>query len=257
MLSLISCGENSNNTQPHTHVFGEFVSNDNGTKSQTCSCDVKNVTIDENVLIVNNGVLSGLTDYGKTLSKIVIPNGITEIAKDAFNCGNLTSITLADTVTVINDYAFYNCKLLSSVILGNDLSIIGDYAFYNCISLTSLAIPESVTNIGEYAFACCDSLASVSLNNSMTYLSNYLFYNCKTLTNVAIPESVTNIGDCVFAGCGAITNIIIGENVTKIGSSAFAFCDLLTIYCKIESQPATWHEYWNDTNCPVVWGFKE
>ena len=48
-----------------------------------------------------------------------IPNGITTIGKNAFHscCLRLTSITIPDSVTHIENYAFLNTKILYSNIL--------------------------------------------------------------------------------------------------------------------------------------------
>ena len=49
--------------------------------------------------------------------------------------------------------AFYNCSELTSVTIGDSVTIIGNYAFSGCRGLTSITIPDSVTRIGDSAFA--------------------------------------------------------------------------------------------------------
>lgn len=54
-----------------------------------------------------------------------------------------------DVTTIVSE-AFLNCGNLTSVTIGNSVTRIQPSAFENCIRLTSIMIPNSVTNIGEY-----------------------------------------------------------------------------------------------------------
>jgi len=84
----------------------------------------------------------------KPSSKYEIPDGVTDIGKDAFYyCCNLTEITIPNTVTTIGDCAFSSCK-----------------------SLTEITIPDSVTSIGNYIFTGCDKLMN---DGKSVYFSDY------------------------------------------------------------------------------------
>lgn len=121
------------------HVLQE-VSNNDGTLSNKCQCGfVESVIVDEKAFIIKNNALKGLTNYGQTLSKIIVPN----------------------SVTVIDDSAFYKCTSLISVTLGNSVETIGDYAFKECKNLTSIVIPKTVTSIGSKSFYKCYSLTNI------------------------------------------------------------------------------------------------
>ena len=78
---------------------------------------------------------------------------------------------------------------------------------------------------------------------------------CRSLKSVTIGDSVTSIGDDAFAACSSLTSVTIPNSVTSIGEGAFAWCSSLTIYCEAESQPSGWDDFWNFSNCPVVWGY--
>ena len=141
------------------------------------------------------------------------------ICDDTFNGGNLKNvyddlsknkgfaITLPDSVTTVNDYAFSNglddvkpntnITKLSKIIM-NKISIINDYAFCNCGSIKSVSL-GSVQNIGNYAFYSCSGIESVSLG-SVQNIGNYAFYSCNMLENVITPKSCLSIGESAFAG---------------------------------------------------------
>jgi len=84
-----------------------------------------------------------------------IPETVTNIWAFAFSgCrGNLTGVTIPDSVTSIGDSAFRYCSGLTSVDIPDSVTSIGYLAFWNCEALTTVTIPESVTSIGEAAFA--------------------------------------------------------------------------------------------------------
>jgi hypothetical protein len=80
------------------------------------------------------------------------------IGKRAFFKSSLSSITIPNGVTEIDDYAFYYCGSLKSIIIPYSVKSIGKYAFYHS-GLTSVTIPSA--NIGDSAFKECFDLADV------------------------------------------------------------------------------------------------
>ena len=98
------------------------------------------------------------TDYEGVVN---IPSSA--IGKYAFkSCGNLTSLTIPNTVTYIDEYAFSNCCGFSSLTIPNSVTRIEDAAFSMNWDLTSITIPNSVTSIGESAFYGCLNLTSIT-----------------------------------------------------------------------------------------------
>ena len=97
--------------------------------------------------------------YKNRVNKIIIPDSVTFIGKDAFYyCTSLTSVTIPNSVTFIEKDAFRGCSSLASVTIGNGVTTIGGGAFLGCSSLTSVTIPDGVTSIGYEAFYGCTSL---------------------------------------------------------------------------------------------------
>ena len=155
---------------------------------------------------------TNLIQYPKmsSQSSYIIPDSVTIIQDNAFyRCNYLDSITIPDSVITIGNDAFYNCTGLAKLIIGNSVISIGDNAFYGCYSLTSIIIPDSVTSIGYQAFYGCNHLTNITIPDSVTTIGGGAFGRCSSLTSVTIPDSVTTIGASPFGGCSSLSNISV------------------------------------------------
>ena len=136
-------------------------------------------------------------------------------------CTGLTSVTIPDSVTKIENRAFINCTGLTSITIPDSVTKIDYLAFKNCTSLTSITIPDSVKMIGDGAFENCTSLTSVTIPDSITKIEHHAFENCTSLTSVTIPDSVSVIGNGAFKNCTSLTLITIPDSVISIFSDTF------------------------------------
>lgn len=169
--------------------------------------------------------------------KVVFNNleySVTEIGPNALRCCGITSVTIPNSVTEIDDYAFYGCGSLTTIIIPNSVTFIGYKAFSDCDGLTSVTIGDSVTNgdsvtiIGSRAFLNCRNLSSLTIGNSVKEIDDEAFTVCKSLKSITIPNSVTIIGKGAFRDCEGITSIDFGNSVSIIESSAFSGCSGIT-----------------------------
>ena len=144
-----------------------------------------------------------------------------------FDCNNITSVNIPNTVSSIGQHSFQSCDGLLSVNIPNTVTIIGECAFDGCSGLTSIIIPPSVTYIGPSAFGDCSNLISINIPNTVTSINSYTFQNCSSLSSIIIPNSVNNIGEHAFDYCSGLTTVIIGDSVNSIGTSAFYHCNNL------------------------------
>lgn len=106
----------------------------------------------------------GTNNNNTGLISIKIPEGVTEIAGDAFcGCYSLTSVSLPNTLKQIGTFAFSETSLS-----GNENK--------------ELVIPEGVTEIGQGAFKCNQSSSN------------------PTYTKVTLPSTIKSIGSQAFTG---------------------------------------------------------
>ncbi|GFH56959.1 hypothetical protein CTEN210_13435 [Chaetoceros tenuissimus] len=89
---------------------------------------------------------------------VVLP-GVTVIPNRTFyECRNIETVIMSDTVRRIEWSAFHCCFSLKFVRLSRSLEFIGHYAFYACRSLVSIFIPPLCRDIGDYALCECEKL---------------------------------------------------------------------------------------------------
>ena len=170
-----------------------------------------------------------------TIPPTVESNGtrynVVEIRYLAFyNCANLTSISLPNSIDSIGVRAFNGCTNLTSVTISDVTSIIiGGNAFQGCTNLTSINLPDGVTSIGGNAFNGCTNLASITIPGSVTTISGKTFQGCISLNSVTIQEGVTTIKANAFDGCTALSTITLPSSITTIQEYAFSNSGLTSI----------------------------
>ena len=159
---------------------------------------------------------------------------------------------IPNSVTLIENHAFYICKGLTNVTIGNSVISIGRDAFRGCTGLTSITIPNSVTSIGDEAFYGCTGLTNVTIGNSVNSIGSDAFYRCTGLTNVTIGNSVTMIGDRAFSGCTGLTEIHC-KNPQPLTINVSVFNNVNKTTCKLYVPKGSYIAYW----LAYVWsGFK-
>lgn len=167
-------------------------------------------------------------DYRDSIKKAVIGSGITAIrAYQFYECTNMTSVSIPETVTDIYWSAFARCRSLASITLPSGITEINSSTFSECRSLTKITIPTGVTSIGDNAFQSCTSLTSITIPSTVTSIGGYAFFSCLKLASISIPSGVTEIGSYAFGGCGALSSVSLPSTVTSIGAYAFYSCDSL------------------------------
>ncbi len=201
------------------------------------------------IIVVNNTIIGTGRLNVQQIAYMNYPKGVTTIGEGAFRgCKDLTATQIPDTVTKIEDYAFYSCPLREIKIpdsvtdIGNNVFgscgalktvyrkgalSVGDGMFTNCAALESITATEGITYIGDYAFQGCTKLQTVPLSENVTSIGKSAFRDCNTLTEFTMPESVKSIGDMAFYSCDNLSKIILPNSLTTIGEKAFYDCSKL------------------------------
>jgi len=162
------------------------------------------------------------------LESVTIGNSITLIDTRAFwECTNLKSVIIGNSVTSIGTDAFEDCTNLETVVLGNSVETIGDRAFYNCQKLQSINFPESVRVIMFSSFYGCTSFESVVIPDTVETLEAYVFNDCTNLESAEIHANITSLEDGLFRGCTSLTSVTIPDTVTSFGDDTFHNCTSL------------------------------
>ena len=147
---------------------------------------------------------------------------VTGIAKKAFMGKNvLRSVIIPDSVTDIDDQAFYVCKKLKTVIIGKGLKTLGYGTFLECESLESVSVDEENPDFysagnciikrdtGKLYVACNTSV--IPDDGSVTSIDADAFVGLKNLTSIHIPASVTDIAVNTFAYCPRLESITVAD----------------------------------------------
>ncbi len=189
-------------------------------------------------------ITANALEYTESNGHVTIADGETVIGPFAFYERNdITSVTIPDSVTKIDDAAFDGCTNLKSVYVSdieswcniefggsaNPLQYGGTLYIDNKIA-RDITIPDSITKINDVAFIGCSSITSIILPDSVTSIGSSAFSSCCNLTCISMSKNVTDIGTYVFAYCENLTKIVIPDGVTSINRTAFTSSGLTDVY---------------------------
>jgi len=224
MAAAVSAADGSDNTLPFVPYDEQFY--------------IYTVTDGCATIIGRNGELSGDITIPATLGGYPV----TEIGEYAFfNCTNITSVIVPDSIVSIGEGSFLNCTSLTNITLPDTLSSIGKLAFDGCTNLISFPISSGITQIGARAFGFCRNITEfiVSEENTCYTTENGILFSKdktaliaypagRTASEYIVPDHVVSIEDAAFSSNASLTTIRIPDNVRSIGEHVFYHCSALT-----------------------------
>lgn len=161
---------------------------------------------------------------GETPSDLVIPEGVTDIAYEAFEYCGVRTIVFPSTLKNIESYAFYNCGGIYRLTFNSAPSIVSD-AFYNCYPIEIYDLSGTTgnfDNIGsDYIYYDKDTpTAIVSDDNGFYYYVDsgncYLLGSTKEdLKNLVLPEKVT-INDVTYDSYSVVNYAFYNKNIQRL-----------------------------------------
>ena len=184
----------------------------------------------------DGATITGYTGNDTTLKIPSSINGhkVIAIGRDVFTDSTMTEVTIPETVTSIESYAFYNCRKLSTIYF-NAKSCADSYdsgrIFYKAgIDSNGIRVVfgSGVKRIPAYLFYINTSsdeeayarVTAVEMSDSISVVGRNAFNNCYKLSTVTWGNSIETIGSSAFEDT-AIKKVVISEKTTEIGSGAF------------------------------------
>lgn len=185
--------------------------------------EVERVFIEDGVVEINEGVLSGITQAPETLS---LPNSVKKIGYRSFERLGSHQINLG-CLEHISSEAFSATKS-SSWHIPASVKTIENHAFYlSALKSVHFDKESLIEDIQSYAFAHCRDLKHVTLPELLSVIRDGVFALCTGLEDIRLPEQLQEIEDVVFAGSGLKSISFEHTQLEVMGSFNFAQCAYL------------------------------
>ena len=155
---------------------------------------------------------------GVLVKELVIPYGIHTIPGYAFSCENITSVTIPNTVGVIDSCAFRGCYLLKNITIPPSVHTISDSAFLDCDNITEIHISDF------------DRFSTITVTGGLSYILEHpydIYLNGEKLTDIVFPEGRIIINTGIFRYSN-IESISFPTSVQVIKGFLGSWCQYLT-----------------------------
>jgi len=196
-------------------------------------CPLTSITVDINNSaytsvggVLYNKALTKLIQCPRSLTSIIIPQGVTSIANYAFyNCRDLTIIDIPESVTSIGYYAFSNCAGLASITFNSATTVITDDAS---------TIPEQTTILGydpstakDYAEKYNRKFEVCTVTGSTISPTASTFYKTAS-AQVDVTTTLTLNGNTLSKITNGVATLVEGKDYTVSGNTVTIKKEYLT-----------------------------
>ena len=155
--------------------------------------------------------------YPTNSSEAKVPDGITTIINSALTYCLINTLYLPSGLIEILNYAFSININLQTLKIPNTVTTIQNNAFYGCYSLYEVEFEptSTLTSLEGYLFYGCSNLTSIHIPQSVQYIGTVCFFQCTKLQNVTIESSSISIQDGAFTGCSDSIEIIFINEINN------------------------------------------
>lgn len=157
------------------------------------------------------------------------------------NKTTVTSITIPNTITTIEDVAFLSCSSLENIIIPSSVISIGNNLFYGCSSLENVIVDSNNPNYSSedgllynkdktslILFPAGKSSVSYSISHNLSYIKDGAFNTCTNLLSLTLYDATpASIDSNSFIGYDP--NFKIKVNTTNVNTYKTAWPSLASI----------------------------
>lgn len=204
--------------------------------------------------IVDGKIVADQAYYRNTeLTKVVLPEGISEVGQFSFARSSLQQIALPEGTTQIGYGAFYHCDSLSNVSLPTTISVVEPKAF-----LYSAWVDSFLSNgtgdfliSGNTLVAYRGNTDTVLIPDGVKVIAGEAFMDHSEIGNVVLPDSLLTVGEGAFENCQNLSQVQLGGGVTDIKDRAFSGCNLKSVTVPASVERLGIQAF--DENVQIIW----
>lgn len=156
-----------------------------------------------------------MNDYSQSITSVIVQEGITvlDVYRMFENCINLKQVSLPNSLTKMEFYAFKGCTSLTSITIPKNLEDAS--TCFEGSGLKTVTFANGITSVPFHMFENCTTLETVNFASTITTLEDGAFENCTGLKQITLPKNLVDIGMDTFRGCTGLTSITIPKTVVK------------------------------------------
>ena len=163
----------------------------------------------------------------ENITSVYIPDSVTKLGSSDFSsCVNLERVRLSTNIETLTPLSFFNCKKLKNIEPLMGLKQISGSAFQGCASMEKIELPDSLTSINLSAFAGCKSLKRIEIPQFVEYLTSHALNMEEVIVHpdnrkyYSLDNCILRKSDNVIISGGQYSTI--PKTATAIGEDAFS-----------------------------------
>lgn len=152
--------------------------------------DTELLLFDDSIDIISeNNSCEGL----EHLREVHLPQILNVIPKYMFRgCASLKKVNLPNTITCIEDQAFYRSGFDIIDLTNTQCQTIGRRCFMHCGDLIEVKLPNTVNVLGRHTFSYCSKLEKANIPINVTDLYTGILKECKSLKQLSVSKQLVD-----------------------------------------------------------------